>query len=175
MEMEPEIKAMNDIYQILNDLGEQDARQRVMDWIIKRFSLSNNVNQSKKSDPNDESPDSPKDKNFSSFESVADVFANANLKTSFDRVLVAAAFLQDKNGGRELTGREINQVLTHLGHGVKNITDAIGYWIGKKPQLMIQTRKEGKTRQAQKKYKVTSEGVVAALKMIRFFNQEESL
>ena len=35
------------------------------------------------------------------------------------------------------------------------------------PKLMIQTRKEGKTRQAQKKYKVTHEGMSAAKKMFQ--------
>jgi len=106
------------------------------------------------------------DKDLSSFESVADVFADAKAKTEPDKVLVVGAYLQQKKGVNELTGREINMELNLLGHGVKNITVAINSLINRKPHLMIVIRKEGKLRQAQKKYRVTTEGFSAATKMI---------
>jgi hypothetical protein len=70
--------------------------------------------------------------------------------------------LQCKQSKAELTGLEINKELHHMGHKVSNITSVINQLIGKRPQLMIQTKKEGKTRQAKKKYKVTTVGISTA-------------
>jgi len=79
--------------------------------------------------------------------------------------------LQEKNSDQELTGREINSELNHLGHGVGNITNAISSLINRKPSLMIQTRKAGKTKQAQKRYKITHEGMKQVKEMIAKENE----
>ena len=164
MDMEPELEAMNNVFLALKDL-EDDAKQRVISWAIGRFSLS--AKPTKTPDPfaGSGETDEIQNKDFTSFDSAADVFSKANVKHEPDKVLVIASYLQQKNGS-ELTGREINKELIHLGHGVGNITNAITSLIKRKPKLMIQTRKEGKSKQAQKKYKVTGEGIKSALKMI---------
>ena len=165
MDFEPELKAMNDVYNALKGL-EDDAKQRVIGWVVGKFSLNNRIKEFTETEQEFDDSRGFAEKDLSSFESVADVFGNANVKSEADKVLVVGAYLQQKKGGGELTGREINKELHHLGHGVSNITATISSLINKKPQLMIQTRKEGKTKQAQKKYKVTKEGFTAANKMI---------
>jgi len=165
MDFEPELKAMNDVYNALKSL-EDEAKQRVIQWVVGKFALTSPANQLIGSQQELDNGGIPSDKDLSSFESVADLFANAKVKSEPDKVLVVGAYLQNRKGGSELTGREINKELHHLGHGVGNITVAISSLIKKKPQLMIQTRKEGKSKQAQKKYKVTTEGFSAANKMI---------
>ncbi len=109
-----------------------------------------------------------------SFESVADIFGKANPESDADKVLIVGAYLQGKNPTGELTGRQINKELKNLGHGVGNITNAITSLMERKPKLMIQTRKEGKSRQAQKKYRVTTEGLTAAKKLITSAGDEET-
>ena len=52
----------------------------------------------------------------------------------------------------------VNKELKHLGHGVSNITRALDDLKGRKPQLVIQTQKSGKSKQARKLYKVTGAG-----------------
>jgi hypothetical protein len=157
MKLEPELKAMGEVYSALKAL-EDDARQRVIDWVVGKFALKPVTGQSGESFT--EAID------LRSFESVADSFAHANHKSDPEKVLIVGAYLQQKQGNGELTGREINKQLKHLGHPVKNITNVISSLINKKPKLMIQTRKEGKSQQAQKKYKVTIEGFAAAKKLI---------
>jgi len=174
MDFDPEVKAMQSIYATLKEL-EENAQKRVIGWVVDRLGLSGG----KKRLGFGGSGDGPGDMNekgvqISSFESLSDLFSKVNLSNVSDKVLIAAAFLQEKSGGSELTGRQINKELHHLGHGVGNITVAIGSLINRKPQLMIQTRKEGKTRQAQKKYKVTSEGFAAAKKILNPPNAEQS-
>jgi hypothetical protein len=165
MEFEPELKAMNDVYDALKSL-EDEAKKRVIDWVIGKFSLGP---QKRRLGgwPEERSEEFGGNKvEFASFKSVADLFANANPKTDADKVLITAAYLQETKNLDELAGREINKQLHHLGYGVGNITAAITSLMNKRPQLMIQTRKEGRTKQAQKKYKVTTEGTAAAKKMI---------
>jgi hypothetical protein len=76
-------------------------------------------------------------------------------------VLAVAVYLQNKDPENELTGFSINKELKHIGHGVKNITRPVESLVKSTPQLMIQLRKSGKTRQAKKTYRVTEEGVKA--------------
>lgn len=162
MELDPELKAMNDTYKVLNDLDE-DARARVVNWLISKFSIhrAKSITTSSTQVRMENEGGS-----ISSFTSIADLFGKTTFKTESDKVLLVAAYLQLKENKEELTSREINKELNHLGHGVSNITVAIGVLINRKPSLMIQTRKEGKSQQAQKKYKVTLEGIKAANAMI---------
>jgi hypothetical protein len=157
VELEPELKAMNEVYSAIKDL-EDDAKQRVLNWALGKFSLKKRV--LPKGLEDGQSLD------IISFESVADIFAKASPQSEADKVLVVASYLQKKNAVEELVGREINKELKNLGHPMSNITNAISSLINRKPTLMIQTRKEGKTPQAQKKYKVTIEGFTAVQRMI---------
>lgn len=164
MNIDPEIQAMQSCLKALEVL-EEEARARVLSWLNRKFLTSNKLNLNLGA-----SLDSTNQLglaiDFNSFSSVAEVFGRSNPKTASDKVLMVAAYLQNKEENKELTSREISNELNHLGHGVSNITNAISGLISRKPSLMIQTRKKGKSQQAQKKYKVTTEGLKAALNML---------
>jgi len=166
---DPELKAMGDVLSALESLDDDKSRQRVLDWARNRLGLVILEKSAKdagaKGSGNILPPKQEISVEFSSFESVADAFGKAHCKNGPEKVLVVAAYLQECEGKSELISREINNELTHLGHGIKNITTAISSLIERKPKLMIQTRKEGKTKQAQKKYKVTGEGFASARKL----------
>ena len=164
MDLEPEIKALNDIYNIINDL-DHEARRRVLHWINERFASELTKNMAGQEIKGQESPYGASFE-IKSFNSIVDIFSKARPKNDAEKVLIVASYLQENKHGEELTAREINMRLNLLGHGVRNITSTIGTLIKKRPQLMIQTRKEGKTRQAQKRYRVTAEGFAAAAGMI---------
>lgn len=165
MEGDPEIKAMSAVYTALNELDEE-AKKRVIEWVIGKFSLGRPKQRLDLAFADREAEANVDEVKLTSFGSAADLFAKAGPKGEADKVLIVAAYLQEVKGASELTGREVNKELSHLGHGVANITATMNSLMNKKPQLMIQTRKEGKTKQAQKKYKVTAEGFAAAKKMI---------
>jgi len=158
---EPEIDALEKVYDALKDL-EADAQRRVITWTCEKLELAFAPGGMSPG----EGPSKPT-RNLSDFSSVADAFtaAGSPQKTE-DKVLVVAAFLQTRKEDSEVTGGEINKELKNMGHRVKNITSAIEALIRKKPQLMIQTKKAGKTKQARKKYKVTDEGFAAVNQMI---------
>ena len=157
MNMEPELRAMITVYEALQGL-DNDAKVRVIGWVLSKFQLKTSEGFLPVDGQDSGGPPGAQKKGLVDFGSVADIFAVANPKNTADKAIVVAAYLQISKGGADISGREINKELTQMGHGVQNITRAVEPLIRKKPQLLIQTRKEGKTKQAQKKYRVTNEG-----------------
>jgi DNA-binding PadR family transcriptional regulator len=66
----------------------------------------------------------------------------------------------------DVEAQRVNTELKQLGHGVSNITRAFDALKSQKPALIMQTRKEGTSKQARKKYKVTTEGKKAVERML---------
>ena len=162
MENDNELEVMSAVYKEFMRIDDE-AKQRVLDWVAAKFSLKSSKT------PSTGMKASDLDKgtvNINSFDSVADIFNAANPKIDRDKALVVGAFLQKKSEKAEVTGYEINKELRQLGHGLNNITDAIDQMMDKAPKLMMQVKKEGKTKQARKKYKVTAEGFKAVQQML---------
>lgn len=62
--------------------------------------------------------------------------------------------------------RALNSELKNLGHPIANITDALSSNMRRKPQRIMQLRKSGNSRQANKTYKVTHEGLIYVQGMV---------
>lgn len=93
-----------------------------------------------------------------SFGTLAELFAAADPKTDAERALVTAVWLQEHDAQQEISPQTVNRELSHLGYRVLNITRAFDVLRGSKPQLVVQLRKEGTSKQARKTFKVTHEG-----------------
>ena len=164
MNIDPELRAMITVYEALKDLDDE-AKARVIEWVTGKLDL---VYAKTLLPVSDVGPQGMKyeEMGLLDFASVAEAFAVADPKDTAHKALVVAAYLQASKGGGDVSGREINKELTQIGHGVRNITRAVEPLIKKKPQFLIQTRKEGVTRQAQKKYRVTNEGFTFVKRLI---------
>jgi DNA-binding PadR family transcriptional regulator len=99
-------------------------------------------------------------------------FAAASPKSDTDGELVGAYWLQISKGQADVDAQEVNRELKQLGHGVGNITRAFDHLMAAKPQLVIQTRKSGKVKQARKKYRVTEEGIARVNQLIAASRRE---
>lgn len=160
-----EISAMREAYNALKDL-KYDEKQRVFSWLQNKMDIKD-IHEQKISLIEESKHDVDLNHGLiENFNNIPDVFASVNVKKDVDRVLLVAAYLQLKNKLPDLTSREINKELQHLGYRVKNITTTIQGLINRKPQLMIQTWKNNSSKQGQKKFKVTSEGIATAKKML---------
>lgn len=164
MNIDPELRAMITVYEALKDLDDE-AKGRVIEWVSGKLELVYAKRFRPESDMGPQGMEY-EEKGLLDFASVAEAFAVANPKNTAEKALVVAAYLQASKGGVDVSGREINKELTQIGHGVRNITRAVEPLIKKKPQFLIQTRKEGLTRQAQKKYRVTNEGFTFVKRLI---------
>lgn len=106
----------------------------------------------------------------SRYPALADFFSAASPTQEADKALVVGYWFQVVGGAGDLDGFTLNKQLKHLGHGISNITSALDTLQGRRPALVIQTKKSGASRQARKKYKLTLEGQKAVERMI---NQEK--
>jgi len=82
----------------------------------------------------------------------------ANPSNDTERVLVAAAFYQEKTGTEKFTSQDINKSLKDLGHGISKMPDAVKPLVKSKPALILQLKKKGTARQGRKEFKVTDAG-----------------
>jgi len=161
MELDPEIRIMNEIYASLRGL-DAHAQRRIMGWVLEKLSLDLPRHASGDAGWEVAGPGDAKSR-----PSVADLFSKVRPKNDAERVLTAAVYLQTTQPAEELAAREITMKLTSLGHSVRNVTAVINSLMNKRPPLMIQTHKKGTTRQAQKRYKVTTEGIASVQMMTR--------
>jgi hypothetical protein len=178
---DPEIEAIakcHDLFKVLED----DSKIRVIQWLISKFELNPtpaawskthyqqpnpNGNAIEKTLPasddgtsNDEIIIIPSaNKTVESYESVAECFSDASPNSDWEKALIVATYLQVKNGLADITSFEVNKELKNLGHASGNITEAFDANINRKPQFILQLRKDGKSQQARKKYKVSGEGI----------------
>ena len=97
---------------------------------------------------------------------LAELFSQARPGTDAEKALIAAYWFQKIEGHEDLDSFTLNSELTHLGHRLTNITRALSTLMLTKPALVVQTRKEGKTKQARKKYKLTVEGMRRVERML---------
>lgn len=191
--LDPELSAMNQVLEVFNYLGHVE-RIRVIDWVRARFHLREGAAVEEAAPP-EEIPAPPKEAEpvppapptepevtkakpealkiepeagevFAEFETIDDLFLRSSAKKVSHRILLVAAYLQEKKNLEEIASLEINNELKRLGYGVTNITTLINGLIKKIPPPMIVTRKDGATKQSRRKFKVTERGFEDVKKFI---------
>jgi hypothetical protein len=166
---DPEIQAMSTVATALADL-EEDARGRVLRWAAERYGVTmpkdgrhgggsindggGGHNGAARIPEEEIARESP------TFEHFAELFAMAQPKSDADKALVAAYWVQVHEGQSQWQSRRLTTELKNLGHSLSNITNALTADMNRKPQLVIQLKKSGSAKQANKTYKVTHEGIV---------------
>jgi len=162
--MDPEIDAMGKIAAALEPL-EQDAVRRVLKWAIERYqprpgqagAIPGGIEAA--AIPSSATPSR-------TFLNLSELFDAANPDTGLDKVLVVAYWFQQLQHEEEWESQSLNTQLKHLGHPSSNITRDLDSLISRSPRYVLQTRKEGTTKQARKRYKLTREGIRAVEAML---------
>ncbi len=166
-----EFAAIQTVFEALNRL-KPDSRQRVVEYVTARLEISTLREDRTESTPRKigeyENTSRPEKKALlqAPLGTFAEFFDVARPKHHPTRALVAAYWLQVCKGASNFNSFSINKALKDLGHGIPNITVAIDSLKRKKPALVVQLTKGGKSRQARKTYKVTVAGSKAVEKMI---------
>jgi len=158
-----EIQAMVTITSALKDL-DGEAVARVIRWVAERHGIGTPTKRS----GNGRKPGTQEEASEygdTEYEDIAALFCAASPKTDAEKAAVGAYWFYTQ-GQSDFDSMQINKELKNLGHGVKNITGALDDLIRRKPQLVIQTRKSGNTKQARKKYRLTNEGALRVQRML---------
>ena len=157
-----EIEAMSVISSALTGLGE-DARGRVLRWAVDHYQVSVGVIRVAASA---ESSGSVVTSATDAGTDFAELFAAADPQNDADKALVGGYWTQFVQGDADFDAQSVNTRLKHLGHGIGNITRALESLKNRRPQLVIQLRKSGTSKQARKKFRVTSAGKAAVEEML---------
>jgi hypothetical protein len=152
-----EIEAMGAVARALEAL-DQASRDRVLDWASKFYRRSAASQRSTSSSPIVDGGGTTTTAAAAVPGDLATLFAEARPGTDAEKSLVAAYFVTLESGLDEFEAFSLNSSLAHLGHRVGNITRALTALCDARPALVVQTRKEGKSKQARKKFKITVEG-----------------
>ena len=157
--------AMSQVWNALAPLDEA-AQARVIRWAADKFNVavsSARPTATSRSDTRDPgssgADDAPED--------LAGFYHAASPRTDAEKVLVVAYYLQKLQGQSDVDSFTVNSELKQLGFGVGNVTRAFDSLMAQKPQLVMQTRKSGSSRQARKKFRVTDQGLRTIDRMLQ--------
>jgi len=163
-----ELTAMQEVHAILAKLSPE-ARGRVVAWAVSVMNVaaspstpSGRPAASAEKRPTGSTGEGAGD----SFDTFAELFSAAAPKTNAEKALVGGYWLQACQGAESFVSMAVNNELKNLGEGVENITTAFDGLKDSKPQLALQLRKEGKSQQARKKYKLSLAGIRLVERMI---------
>jgi hypothetical protein len=157
--VDTEIEAMGAIAKALEGL-EQDAARRVLKWALDRFQV-----QALGGGPAVGAAGAAPlpTRTFTDF---PEFFDAANPQTGLDKVLAGAYWFEAVQSQADWDSQSLNTMLKQLGHPSSNITRDLESLIKRTPRLVLQVRKEGTTKQARKRYKLTREGIRAVEAML---------
>ncbi len=152
MTQDPEIDAMGKLAAALDGLDD-DQVARVIGWAAKRFGapelLTPGVSAAGRGDGAE----------MAAFDDFAELYDAADPKGEQNKALVSSYWYQAMQGSTELQAQVLNDALKDMGHGIGNITKVMDRLQSKKPALVRQVKKSGKSKQARKSYRLTGAGV----------------
>lgn len=170
---DPELEAMLAVHSALETLDD-DARSRVLAWAADRYRirmakprhLGSSATSGKAEDSGSHEQDGKSANGRDAYEHFADLYHAADPKTETDRALVGGYWFHVVQGDGTFTSYRVNEELRNMGHPVSNITRAYDRLQAKKPALVRQVKKSGRSKQSHKIYKLTGEGVAAVEAML---------
>jgi hypothetical protein len=156
--MDSEIEAMSQIAKALEPL-DADATRRVLKWAIERFQPRQTAATAPGSEASPQAGAAATAATPRNYLSVHELFDKAAPETGLEKILVVAYWHQVVQGLADWDSQSINTDLKHLGHPSGNITRDLDTLISRSPRQVMQTRKQGTTKQARKLYTLTREGI----------------
>ena len=153
--------AISAIGKALGAVADPDARNRVLRWAISAYgsgklALSGNSNSSNVGRRHEGG--GAGGTAVEAATELSELLEQTDPQDQSDRALVVSFWLEANKTPDGFASQAVNDELKNMGHPIKNITDKLDQLIAKKPALIRQVAKSGKTRQARKKYKLTDAG-----------------
>jgi hypothetical protein len=185
---DPEIIAMNQVLETFKYLNHAQ-KQRVANWVKARFMLmldkppaglvppvENRASlqpiigsEGTMAEPavEEEPKRVVRKKRLSDYFTSLDVFAESDVKKSTAKILLMAAFLQERQDFKEITSYDISFRLKRIKQPVSNISSLINGILKKKPPLIVEIEQEDQAKHSRKKFKITKMGVRVANSYIK--------
>lgn len=149
-----EIDAMRAISEEFEKLEDTAARNRVLRWATEAYWTGEAAPVTGAGSVRAAAA-SPTSREFST---VGELLESAGPEGTQDRILTVAYWLQELQGAEDFGSQPVNDSLKDMGHPVANITKELTRLMERAPQLVRQTEKSGRSRQARKRYRLTDAG-----------------
>jgi hypothetical protein len=105
-------------------------------------------------------------KGFMKFDSLQEILDASTAKRTGAKMLLVAAYLQEKENLKELSSYDISSRMKKIGDEIKHPSATINSLISRKPPLLLQTGTHGTSVKSRRKFRVTEEGLRIARKYI---------
>lgn len=148
---------MEKAFLALEELDNANSKLRVIEWLIKRFGLSELSVRGCDCVVANEAP--KLEDMLPVFEMFIDLYDAANPSTDMERALVGGYWLQVQNNQETWNSFSVNKLLKDVGYGVGSISKSFDRAQDHKPALVRQTSKSGSSQQAKKTYRLTQPGI----------------
>ena len=169
-----EMKAIQGTVALFEPLN-QDARSRVLRYVADRYGVMTSQQSSKQKVVGEDLKEgSSSELDQATFTDIADLYDRASPSSGVMRALVGAYWFQVCQKSNDFDAQSVNGELKHLGHPSTNITRDFDNLMALTPKLVLQVRKEGKTRQARKLYRLTTEGIKRVRAMLAGQDDQQS-
>lgn len=175
MNQESDIDALNKVSEALENLDSQE-RIRIIAWLIDRFDLTalpaEYITETQQIDITENKP-KPEEivrryrkKKIIDYDTALDLFAEAKIKRASDKVLLMAAFLQERLNFKEIAAHDISFRLKRIKHSVSNVSSLLSGLLQQEPPVMVEIPTENQSKYYKKKVKVTEIGLKLASRLI---------
>lgn len=155
---DPEIKAIGAILDALEGLTE-DSQRNVLLYVNTRFGFKSAAAPKPSGGSREDESRTGHSAPAGDYKTFDALYDAANPQTQEDKALVGGYWAQVSLGGEDFDSQSINTNLKDLGHGISNVTRALGALEEQTPVLVRQVKKSGTTKQARKRYKLTAPGI----------------
>ena len=166
-ELNEEFNAMSTIATLLEKMDEE-TRTRVINWAADKFAVNTRI----ATPTTDRAAIEPV--GSTDFPDFVDLYDQVNPSDQTEKALTGAYWFQVIQSQPSWQAQEINSALKDTGNGVTGIAHVFERAQAKKPALVRQIVKSGKSRQARKTYKLTSAGIKFIADRIHSLGLEES-
>jgi hypothetical protein len=162
VEEDKELNAMGAVKAALEGL-DQDTLARVVRWAAERYKVTLSDGKNRVAPPQG----AGEDEELPEFATFSEFYAAAEPSNDAERVLVAGYWFQVLKKEEELESQMLSKELTNTGNRVEHMPHAVDDLVKVKPQLVVQLKKSGTTKQARKKFKLTTAGVKKVESMVQ--------
>ncbi len=175
MNHDSEIDAFNEVSKTLEKLDRRE-KVRIIAWLIDRFNLivdkapfgstaDLSGTQSIAMPEPEEIVRRPRKKKIIDYDTALDLFAEAKIRKSSDKVLLMAAFLQERLKFKEISAHDISFRLKRIKHNVSNVSSLLSGLLQQDPPVIVEITPEKQSKYYKKKIQVTEIGLKLASRL----------
>jgi hypothetical protein len=117
--------------------------------------------------PEPQPTEAPEKTGFIKYDNFEDLLLFSTAHNNTAKILLAAAYLQEKENLKEFSSYDISHLFKSIGEEVSQSSAVLSSLLGKNPPLLVQTGTQGTGEKSRRNFRVTEEGIRIARNYIK--------